>query len=217
MQLILFIDLFKSALHVSGDKLAHPQKHFLTVYRAFGTMNRYCCRPVTRLRWNSVEFHLNHVTGRLTQTIDDFEYCCDIETSRYDFGRPQLNSSERVQDSLLFPTWPDVSMRLVSSDFAEFYLVLKFRRRKWVTILLWNVVENWCEIWGPHAGDYKENCIWSVSLCRLVEIYWRFGRITWRHIPKKKSILRKHFINSTWSTQSAYQLMHPLNFILKVF
>ena len=26
-----FINLFKSALHVSGDKFAHPQEHFLTV------------------------------------------------------------------------------------------------------------------------------------------------------------------------------------------
>ena len=31
-----FINLFKSALHVSGDKFAHPQEHFLTVYTAFG-------------------------------------------------------------------------------------------------------------------------------------------------------------------------------------
>jgi len=31
----LFIDLFKSALHVSGNKLAHLQEHFLTVYTAF--------------------------------------------------------------------------------------------------------------------------------------------------------------------------------------
>ena len=30
----LFIDLFESALHVSGDKLAHHQEHFLTVYTA---------------------------------------------------------------------------------------------------------------------------------------------------------------------------------------
>jgi len=30
----LFIDLFESALHVSGDKLAHLQEHFLTVYTA---------------------------------------------------------------------------------------------------------------------------------------------------------------------------------------
>jgi len=27
-----FINLFKSALHVSGDKFAHPQEHFLTLY-----------------------------------------------------------------------------------------------------------------------------------------------------------------------------------------
>ena len=47
-----FINLFNSALHVSGDKFAHPQEQFLTVYIAFGTMNRHCCRPVPRLRWN---------------------------------------------------------------------------------------------------------------------------------------------------------------------
>ena len=46
MQQIPCIDLFKSALHVSGDKSAHPQEHFLAVYTAFGTMHRYCCRPV---------------------------------------------------------------------------------------------------------------------------------------------------------------------------
>ena len=40
------IDLFNSALHVSGDKFFHPQEHFLTVYTAFGTMNRHCRRPV---------------------------------------------------------------------------------------------------------------------------------------------------------------------------
>ena len=47
-----FINLFKSALHVSGDKFVHPQEHCLTVYTAFGTMHRHCCRPVPRLRWN---------------------------------------------------------------------------------------------------------------------------------------------------------------------
>jgi len=31
--------LFNSALHVSGDKFAHPQEHFLTVCTAFGTMH----------------------------------------------------------------------------------------------------------------------------------------------------------------------------------
>jgi len=48
MQQILFIDLFialfNSALHVSGDKLTHLNEYFLTVYTAFGTMQRYCCR-----------------------------------------------------------------------------------------------------------------------------------------------------------------------------
>ena len=34
------INLFNSALHVSGDKFAHPQEHFLTLYTAFGTMHR---------------------------------------------------------------------------------------------------------------------------------------------------------------------------------
>jgi len=50
MQQIPFIDLFKSALYVLSDKLAHPQEQFLTVYTAFGTTHQYCCQPVTRLR-----------------------------------------------------------------------------------------------------------------------------------------------------------------------
>jgi len=37
MQQIPFIGLFKSAVHVSGDKLAQTQDHFLTVYTAFDT------------------------------------------------------------------------------------------------------------------------------------------------------------------------------------
>jgi hypothetical protein len=41
-----FSNLFNSALHVSGDKFAHLQEHFLTVYTAFGTMHRRCCPPV---------------------------------------------------------------------------------------------------------------------------------------------------------------------------
>jgi len=32
MQQIPFIDRFKSALHVSGDKLVHPHEHFFAVY-----------------------------------------------------------------------------------------------------------------------------------------------------------------------------------------
>ena len=40
MQQIPFIDLFRSSLRVSGDKLVHPQEHFLTVRTAFGTMHQ---------------------------------------------------------------------------------------------------------------------------------------------------------------------------------
>ena len=40
-----FINLFNLTLHISGDKFAHPQEHFLTVYTVFGTMHRHCCRP----------------------------------------------------------------------------------------------------------------------------------------------------------------------------
>ena len=36
---ISFINLFKSAIHVSGDRFDHPQEHFLTVYTVFGTIN----------------------------------------------------------------------------------------------------------------------------------------------------------------------------------
>ena len=46
MQQIPFIGLLKTALHVSGHKFSHPREHFLTVYTAFGTTHRYCCRPV---------------------------------------------------------------------------------------------------------------------------------------------------------------------------
>ena len=48
-----FINLFKSALHVSGDRFAHPQDQFLTVYTAFGTMHRHFCRSEPRLRWKT--------------------------------------------------------------------------------------------------------------------------------------------------------------------
>jgi hypothetical protein len=39
MQKFLFIDLFKSAVHVSGDVLAHPQNQFNCIY-SFGAMHR---------------------------------------------------------------------------------------------------------------------------------------------------------------------------------
>jgi hypothetical protein len=39
MQQFPFIDLFKSALHVSGDVFAHPQEQLNSMY-SFGTMHR---------------------------------------------------------------------------------------------------------------------------------------------------------------------------------
>ena len=57
MQQIPFIDLFKSAPHVSGDKFAHLQENFLTVYTAFGKMHRYCCRPVPPVGSNIGAFY----------------------------------------------------------------------------------------------------------------------------------------------------------------
>ena len=61
--LFSFINLFKSAQHVSGDKFVHPQEHFLTVYTAFGTLHRLCCRPVVRFRWN-ISSNSTCATGR---------------------------------------------------------------------------------------------------------------------------------------------------------
>ena len=42
----LFINFFKSPLHVSMGKFAHPQEHFLNVYTAFGSIHRHFCQPV---------------------------------------------------------------------------------------------------------------------------------------------------------------------------
>ena len=59
MQQITFIDLFTSF----GQQTRPSSGALLTIYTAFGTMHRYCCWPVTRLRCNS-KLHLNLVTGR---------------------------------------------------------------------------------------------------------------------------------------------------------
>ena len=58
-----FINIFKSAQHVSGDKFAHSQQHFLTVYAAFGTMNPLCCRPVPTVQpWHRSAAEAVHCT-----------------------------------------------------------------------------------------------------------------------------------------------------------
>jgi len=47
----LFIDLFEAAVHVSDDKLAYLQEHFLTVYTAFGTHNAPILLPTGRQQY----------------------------------------------------------------------------------------------------------------------------------------------------------------------
>jgi len=55
-----FINLFNSALHVSGNKLAHPQEHFLTVYHVYSFWYK---APTLLSTGATVEFHLNRGTG----------------------------------------------------------------------------------------------------------------------------------------------------------
>ena len=54
---------------------------FLTVYTAFGTMHRQCCRPVPRLRWNEVPsqptYDLHCTTYDLYCTIITVKYCLE--------------------------------------------------------------------------------------------------------------------------------------------
>ena len=53
-----FINLFNSALHVSGDKLAHPQEHFLTIYSFWYNA------PTLGIYPPPSQFHLTRGTGR---------------------------------------------------------------------------------------------------------------------------------------------------------
>ena len=60
-----FINLFKSAQHIPGDKFAHPQEHFLTVYArtTSGTMHCLCCRSVPRCQpWHRSAAEAVHCT-----------------------------------------------------------------------------------------------------------------------------------------------------------
>jgi len=51
-----FINHFKSALHVSGDKFAHPQEHFCLYEQLLVPL--HCTKSYCR------QFHLNRGTGR---------------------------------------------------------------------------------------------------------------------------------------------------------
>ena len=64
-QIFRLLVFFKSALHVSGDKFAHPQEHFLTLHTAFGTMHRHAV---------SVHFTkrcIQGVTGGMCETLGE--------------------------------------------------------------------------------------------------------------------------------------------------
>jgi len=55
MQQFSFIDLFESTLHVSGDRLAHLQEHFFTVYTALVQCTDIAADRVTgRLQYQSI-------------------------------------------------------------------------------------------------------------------------------------------------------------------
>ena len=53
-----FLDLFIStdALHVSGGSSTHHQEH-ITVHKAAGIVNQYCCQLLTWTKW---KFYLLH-------------------------------------------------------------------------------------------------------------------------------------------------------------
>ena len=86
-----FISLFKSALHVAGDKFAHPQEHFLTVYAAFDTMHRSAavsvqciksCIYVKKCSWGWANLSPETCTADLKRLINEkVVYIVIAETS----------------------------------------------------------------------------------------------------------------------------------------
>jgi hypothetical protein len=57
-----FINLFKSAGHFPGEKFAHPQEPFLTIYSFW--YNALPLLPIGATVETELEFHLNCGTGR---------------------------------------------------------------------------------------------------------------------------------------------------------
>ena len=55
--LLIFLILFNSAPHVSGEKFSHPQEHFSTVYTAFGYS-----APILLPTGTTVEMELNSIS-----------------------------------------------------------------------------------------------------------------------------------------------------------
>jgi len=70
-QLFLFINIFKSALHVSGDKFAHPQDHFFYSIYSF-----WYNAPILLPTGATVEMeHVYHIFGCLHLCLI---CCCKI-------------------------------------------------------------------------------------------------------------------------------------------
>ena len=57
-----FINLFSSALHISGDKFAHPQEHFDDIYNFW--YNAPTLLPTGATVEVELTFHLNRDTDR---------------------------------------------------------------------------------------------------------------------------------------------------------
>ena len=65
-----FINHVNSALHVSGDKFAHSQERFLSVYTAFGTMHRsvHCTKSCTCTGARPATSSVHYTTNCNTQS-----------------------------------------------------------------------------------------------------------------------------------------------------
>ena len=92
MQQIQFTDLSKSALHVSGDKLAHPQEHFLTVCTVkkcswgWASLSPETCR-------NDLERSVNVICCILLAA-----YVVRLTWIRFPVGRGKCSVLQRVQE-----------------------------------------------------------------------------------------------------------------------
>jgi len=59
-----FINIFKSAIHVPGDKFAHTQEHSLTAYTAFVTMQCNECSVSKAVHSQKVHLRMGKFVAR---------------------------------------------------------------------------------------------------------------------------------------------------------
>ena len=85
---VVDVELISSMFRATNSPILRST--FLTVYTAFGTMHRHCCRPVPRLRWNSsVPSQPWHRSATLLVHCTKSSSWSDLlpETCRVDFKR----------------------------------------------------------------------------------------------------------------------------------